>query len=96
MERLPPEYRHEPALGLKAGQEGLDAVLRILREAHEHLHRDGLLVVEIGENAPALRHRFPEVPFVWPELERGGEGVFVLSAQHVLDFHRVFAWEPRA
>ncbi len=34
---LPPEYGHEPSLGLKAGDDGLDFALRILAEAPAHL-----------------------------------------------------------
>ena len=33
MERLPSEYRHEPALALAAGADGMDVVRRILAEA---------------------------------------------------------------
>ncbi|HSE12647.1 MAG TPA: 50S ribosomal protein L3 N(5)-glutamine methyltransferase, partial [Rudaea sp.] len=45
---LPPEYGHEPALGLKAGDDGLDFALRILAEAPAHLSANGWLIVEVG------------------------------------------------
>lgn len=79
-EGLPLEYRSEPRLGLESGEEGLDCVLAILRQAADYLSGDGILVVEVGDTASALRRRCPQVPFLWPELERGGEGVFLLSA----------------
>jgi len=93
MRTLPREYRHEPRLGLAAGVDGLDAVRSILGKAREHLTRDGILVVEVGNSETALLEAFPELPFIWPTLVRlengaGGGGVFLLRAE---DLH-----EPKA
>ena len=78
---LPPEHRHEPSLGLDGGDDGLAIVSRILDGATEHLTERGTLVVETGEAAPATEARYPRLPFVWLEFERGGEGVFLLEAR---------------
>ncbi|KAA8984612.1 50S ribosomal protein L3 N(5)-glutamine methyltransferase [Halospina sp. K52047b] len=81
MATLPPEYRHEPELGLAAGEDGLELMGRILREAPAYLSEDGLLVGEVGNSQPALEAAFPSVPFTWLEMENGGHGVFVVDAQ---------------
>jgi ribosomal protein L3 glutamine methyltransferase len=78
MASLPPEYRHEPALGLAGGPDGLDLVARMLGELPDRLEPQGLFVCEVGASAPALARRFPRTPFIWPELPEGGEGVFLL------------------
>ncbi len=87
---MPPEYRHEPALGLQAGVDGLDLAHRILREASDHLTEEGLLVVEVGASQAALVESYPEVPFIWPEFARGGTGVFILRASDLRQYAAVF------
>ncbi|MGH8300127.1 MAG: 50S ribosomal protein L3 N(5)-glutamine methyltransferase [Steroidobacteraceae bacterium] len=80
MSGLPPEYRHEPPLALAAGRDGLDSVRVILREAGRHLRPGGLLIVEVGNTEAAVRRAFKRLPFVWLQFERGGGGVFLLTA----------------
>ena len=76
---LPPEYGHEPALGLKAGADGLDFALRILDEAPRHLSKDGWLIVEVGESERALHKLLPRLPLNWIEFEVGQMGVFAIA-----------------
>lgn len=80
MAALPAEYRHEPALGLAAGEDGLDTVRRILAEAKKHLTPTGVLVVEVGGGKAATEAAFPKLPFVWLTADSGEEEVFVLRA----------------
>jgi ribosomal protein L3 glutamine methyltransferase len=80
MRALPREYEHEPRLGLASGADGLDAVRAIFAAARQHLSRDGILVVEVGNTEDTLLRAFPRLPFVWPEISMGGGGVFLLRA----------------
>jgi ribosomal protein L3 glutamine methyltransferase len=81
MRVLPREYRHEPRLGLASGVDGLDSVRAIFAAASSHLKEEGILVVEVGNTERALLRAFPHLPFVWPRIEMGGEGVFLLKAR---------------
>lgn len=89
MANLPDEFRHEPELGLAAGLQGLDIVVRLLAEAGDYLDADGILVVEVGNSQEMLVECFPDVPFLWLDFQRGGHGVFLLEAQQVQQ-HRHF------
>ncbi|MBF6647708.1 50S ribosomal protein L3 N(5)-glutamine methyltransferase [Methylobacter sp. BlB1] len=89
-EQLPAEFRAEPDMGFKGGESGLDIVLRILVEAGRYLTEQGVLVVEVGSSAETLQYAFPDVPFYWLDFERGGDGVFLLTAEQVNQYHELF------
>jgi ribosomal protein L3 glutamine methyltransferase len=84
MESLPPEYRHEPALALDGGDDGMDAVRVIVREAPRFLSPDGVLVVEVGHNRDSAEAAFPRLPFTWLNTADAEEGVFVLRREELV------------
>ena len=81
---LPREYSHEPEMGLRAGDDGLDLVLEILRDAPEHLSENGLLIGEVGESEQHLIRLLPELPFAWVEFKVGQMGIFVLEREDIV------------
>lgn len=90
MSEIPPEYRLEPELGLAAGEDGLDLVRSILAKAANYLTEEGVLIVEVGNSKFALEQLFAEVPFIWLEFERGGDGVFLLTRADINKFQDMF------
>lgn len=90
LDDMPAEFSHEPRLGLAAGDDGLDIVHRILRDAPNYLTEKGWLVCEVGNSAVALMERYPAVPFQWPEFAQGGHGVFIISAEDLLTHRTEF------
>lgn len=84
MAGLPAEFRHEPAFALASGEDGLDATRRILAQAGDWLSDHGVLVVEVGNSQRHVEATYPGLPLVWLEFERGGEGVFLITAADLL------------
>jgi ribosomal protein L3 glutamine methyltransferase len=78
MEKLPPEYRHEPEMALASGADGLDLTRRILAEAPAHLNEGGGLLCEIGRCGPALKAAYPGTDFLWVDTETSSGEVFWL------------------
>jgi ribosomal protein L3 glutamine methyltransferase len=87
---MPAEFHHEPRLGLTSGLDGLDITRRILQQAVKYLSPEGVLVVEVGNSEVALQEAYPQVPFVWVDLERGGNGVFLLQAEELRRYSACF------
>jgi ribosomal protein L3 glutamine methyltransferase len=83
MAALPAEYLAEPRVALAAGDDGLDLVRRILAQATQHLTPDGLLVVEVGRDRPALEAAYPSLPFTWIATAAGEDFVFCLTAREL-------------
>jgi len=82
MAALPPEYRHEPEMALASGEDGLDTVRRILKEAPKYLTPDGALLCEFGTGREILEAEYPELDFFWLETaESFGEVFWVTRRQ---------------
>lgn len=88
MQTLPDEYRHEPVLALETSNNGLAIVEKILKNAHDYLSEQGILVVEVGNSDEILCDTYPEVPFTWLEMSHGGHGVFLLTKQQLDDYFK--------
>jgi len=82
---LPREYSYEPELGLRAGDDGLDLALRILRDAPAHLSEGGVLICEVGEAEHALTALLPELPLAWVEFKVGQMGIFVAERADLVE-----------
>lgn len=78
-----PEYEAEPKLAHLGGEDGLDLVHRILREAPERLAPNGGLIVEIGDGKEALEASRPDLPFLWLDTETSQGEVFALFADEL-------------
>ena len=85
MAALPDEYHREPAMALASGDDGLDHVRIILRDAATYLKPGGLLVVEAGFNRDGVEAAFPRVPFTWAEVSAGDDIVFLLTREELLE-----------
>jgi len=83
IEDLPPEFRHEPNLGLLSEEAGLQIPVRIVQQAAQYLERGGLLIMEVGYSAEGLSERLSDVPLLWLDFEQGGEGVMAITREQL-------------
>ena len=81
MQSLPGEYRAEPALALRAGEDGMDVMRRMMPALKEHLTEQGLAVIEIGDGREAFEAIWPQLPVTWLTTSGGDDLVFVVRAQ---------------
>ena len=79
MDALPDEYRHEPEMALAGGNDGLDLVHTLLRQAAKTLNPDGWLIVEIGHNRGVMDAAYPDLPLVWLDTDGGSDFVFMVD-----------------
>lgn len=85
MAALPEEYRHEPVLALAGGEDGLDAVRVILRDAPHFLRPGAVIVVEVGHNRDSIEAAFPHLALIWLETEGAADAVFLARREDLLD-----------
>ncbi len=66
---FPPEYKKEPVIAHLGGDDGLDIVRRILKEAPSHLSAGGTLICEIGTGREIIEAEFPDLKLFWLDTE---------------------------
>ena len=83
MAELPEEYRHEPALALDGGDQGIAIVRRILAEAAKHLKTGGGLLCEVGRCRETLEAAYPDLDFLWIDTEESSGEVFWVTKEQL-------------
>lgn len=81
MQRLPAEYRAEPALALAGGTDGMDFVRELLRDAPAHMTRGAALVLEIGHERVHFDAAFPKLEVVWLPTSAGDDQVLLITRE---------------
>ena len=74
-------------MALRAGDDGLDLVLKILRDAPDHLTEDGLLICEVGDSEQHVVRLLPELDLAWIEFKVGQMGIFAVEAAELRAHH---------
>ncbi len=85
MAALPAEYRAEPELALAGGEDGMDFVRALLRDAPRCLRPQGVLVLEIGNERAFFEAAFPRLNPVWMSTSAGDDQVLLLTREAILE-----------
>ena len=83
--QLPAEYRAEPALALAGGDDGMDFIRTLLRDAPARMSEQAVLVLEIGNERGNFEAAFPRLEAVWLETSAGGDQVLLATRESLLD-----------
>lgn len=83
MEALPQEYRHEPAIALAGGEDGMDLIRRLLERAPDYMAPEGLLVLEIGNEYEHFLAAFPDLEPVWLSTQNTEDQILLLTREQL-------------
>lgn len=83
MDVLPQEYRHEPMMALAGGDDGMDLVRRILRDAPARMAPGAHLVLEIGHEYEHFIAAFPRLEPIWLSTEAADHQILLLSKEQI-------------
>jgi ribosomal protein L3 glutamine methyltransferase len=83
MDKLPQEYQCEPHIALAGGADGMDLVRKIVAGAAGRLTKNGVLIVEIGNERNFAEAAFPDMELTWLSTSAGDDMVFLLTAEQL-------------
>jgi ribosomal protein L3 glutamine methyltransferase len=85
MDVLPAEYRAEPELALAGGEDGMDFVRQLFRDAPARMAEHAVLVLEIGNEAGHFMAAFPELEVAWLDTSAGDDQVLLVTRESLLN-----------
>ena len=85
MSELPAEFKAEPALALAGGDDGMDFIRQMLRDAPAHMREHAVLVLEIGHERDHFEAAFPHLDVVWLSTSAGDDQVLLLTRQAIVE-----------
>jgi ribosomal protein L3 glutamine methyltransferase len=81
MAQLPAEYRAEPELALAGGEDGMDFIRTLLRDAPARMSGHAVLVLEIGNERANFERAFPRLEAMWLDTSAGADQVLLLTRE---------------
>ncbi len=84
---LPAEFNHEPMMALDGGEDGLDIIRKLLREARDRLLPHGVVLIEVGGLQAAMDKEFAALDLYWMHTADGCNCVCLIQAE------RLKAWK---
>ena len=85
MSELPAEFKAEPALALAGGDDGMDFIRQMLRDAPAHMSEHAVLVLEIGHERDYFEAAFSNLDVVWLSTSAGDDQVLLLTRQAIVE-----------
>ena len=84
MAALPAEYQAEPVLALAGGDDGLDLIRQLLRDAPAHMSEQAVMILEIGNERAHFDQAFPRLEVFWLNTSAGEDQVALLTREALL------------
>ena len=85
MDALPAEYRAEPELALAGGDDGMDFVRQLFKDAPSRMSEYAVLVLEIGNEVDHFIAAFPELEVAWLDTSAGDDQVLLVTRESLLN-----------
>lgn len=91
-QRTPLEFKNEPKIALESGNDGLDIVHQIFKQAKHYLNPEGLLIAEVGyASAKLIKKQYKKIPLTWFSYRRPNgkeswlsmDGTFLCKAKNL-------------
>jgi ribosomal protein L3 glutamine methyltransferase len=95
MEVLPAEYRAEPSIALAGGDDGMDFIRAIVRDAPAHLTAQGVLVLEVGHERRHFEQAFPRLEVAWLDTGGGADQVLLVTRDSLARMERPMGGSAR-